>query len=43
MDATAASMCKDNGLPLLVFNLAEPGNIVAAVKGEKVGTLVIAE
>ena len=43
MDATAASMCKDNGLPLLVFNLAEPSNIVAAVKGEKVGTLVIAE
>ncbi len=43
MDATAASMCKDNGLPLLVFNLADPHNIVAAVTGEKIGTLVVAE
>ena len=43
MDATAASMCKDNGLPLLVFNLADPHNIIAAVKGENVGTLVVAE
>ena len=43
MDSTAASMCKDNGLPLLVFNLAEPRNIVAAVAGEKIGTLVVAE
>lgn len=41
MDATAASMCKDNGLPLLVFNLADPQNIVRAVAGEKVGTLVL--
>ena len=43
MDATAASLCKDNGLPLLVFNLADPHNIVAAVRGEKVGTLVLPE
>ena len=43
MDSTAASMCKDNELPLLVFNLAEPRNIVAAVAGEKIGTLVVAE
>lgn len=43
MDATAASMCKDNGLPLLVFNLADPQNIVAAVKGDNVGTLVLPE
>ena len=43
MDSTAASMCKDNGLPLLVFNLTEPRNIVAAVAGEKIGTLVVAE
>ncbi len=41
MDATAASMCKDNGLPLLVFNLADPQNIVRAVAGENVGTLVL--
>ena len=43
MDATAASMCKDNGLPLLVFNLANPDNIVSAVKGENIGTLVLPE
>lgn len=43
MDATAASMCKDNGLPLLVFNLADPENIVKAVRGEQVGTLVLPE
>ncbi len=41
MDATAASMCKDNGLPLLVFNLADPENIVKAVRGDQVGTLVL--
>lgn len=43
MDATAASMCKDNGLPLLVFNLADPENIVKAVRGDQVGTLVLPE
>lgn len=43
MDATAASMCKDNGLPLLVFNLADPQNIVAAVEGKNIGTLVLPE
>ncbi len=43
MDSTAASMCKDNKLPLLVFNLADPENIVRAVKGESIGTLVISE
>ncbi|MEG2597108.1 MAG: UMP kinase [Oscillospiraceae bacterium] len=43
MDSTAASMCKDNNLPLLVFNLTPPENIVAALKGEKVGTLVTPE
>lgn len=43
MDSTTASMCKDNGLPMLVFNLKQPQNIVAAVKGEEVGTVVIPE
>ncbi len=43
MDSTAASMCKDNGLPLLVFNLADPQNIVKAVRGDQVGTLVLPE
>ncbi|HKM32027.1 MAG TPA: UMP kinase [Oscillospiraceae bacterium] len=40
MDATAASMCQDNNLPILVFDLGEPDNIYKAVMGEKIGTLV---
>lgn len=40
MDSTAASLCKDNGLELIVFNMNTEGNIVRAVKGEKIGTLV---
>lgn len=40
MDSTAAAMCRDNNIPVLVFNLSHPENIVSAVKGEKVGTLV---
>jgi uridylate kinase len=40
MDSTAASLCRDNNIPILVFNLDNPRNIVAAVCGEKVGTLV---
>lgn len=40
MDATAVSLCMDNRLPLLVFKLMEPGNLLKAVKGEKIGTLV---
>ncbi len=41
MDSTAASMCKDNNIPILVFNLEDPDNIVRAANGEKVGTLVV--
>lgn len=40
MDSTAATLCKDNRLPLLVFNLNDPHNIVRAVCGEDIGTLV---
>ncbi len=40
MDSTAATLCKDNGLPLLVFNLEDPQNIVRAVSGEAIGTIV---
>ncbi len=40
MDATAASLCRDNGISILVFNLSDPENIVRAVKGENVGTVV---
>lgn len=40
MDSTATALCKDNNIPLLVFAISEPENIVKAVKGEKVGTIV---
>lgn len=42
MDATAISLCMDNKLPILVFNLKTPGNIRRVVMGETVGTLVTA-
>ncbi len=41
MDSTAASMCKDNNIPILVFDLKRPDNIYDACFGKKVGTLVI--
>ena len=40
MDSTAASLCRDNKIPILVFNLKNPRNIIAAVCGEKIGTIV---
>lgn len=40
MDSTAISLCKDNSLPILVFDLTQEGNIERAVNGEKLGTLV---
>lgn len=40
MDSTAASMCRDNNMPILVFGLNDPVNIVRGVKGERIGTLV---
>ena len=40
MDSTAIAMCRDNNMPLLVFGIADPENIVRAVKGEKIGTVV---
>ncbi len=39
-DATAISLCRDNRMPIIVFNLLEEGNIARAVRGEKIGTLV---
>lgn len=39
-DATAFSLCMDNNMPILVFNLLLEGNIARAVRGEKIGTLV---
>src|SRR5580765_4396640 len=42
MDATAISLCMDNRLPIVVFNLRTPGNIKRAIIGEPVGSLVTA-
>ena len=40
MDSTAASLCRDNRISILVFNLEDPQNIVRALKGEAIGTVV---
>ena len=40
MDSTATSLCKDNQIPLIVFGIDEPENMVKIVKGEKIGTTV---
>jgi uridylate kinase len=40
MDSTAIALCKDNNLPILVFNLSVPNNIKRALMGESIGTLV---
>lgn len=40
MDSTAISLCMDNKLPILTFDLTKPGNILKAVKGQSIGTLV---
>ncbi len=43
MDSTAISLCMDNDMPILVLNLWEPGDLMAAIRGEHVGTLVTRE
>ncbi len=40
MDSTAFSLCKDNDMPIIVFNLEEPDNIIKVVNGEDIGTTV---
>ena len=40
MDSTAASMCKDNNIPVIVFSIEDPNNIVRVVQGEHIGTIV---
>jgi uridylate kinase len=40
MDSTAITMCKEHGLPIVVFNITTHGNIVKAVQGQRIGTLV---
>jgi uridylate kinase len=43
MDSTAISLCRDNQLPILVFNMTKPGNIRRVLLGEPLGTLVLEE
>jgi uridylate kinase len=40
MDSTAISLCRDNSLPIVVFDFTKPGNILRAVCGEEIGTMV---
>ena len=40
MDSTAASLCRDNNIAIHVFALADEGNVMKAVCGEKIGTIV---
>ncbi len=40
MDATSAALCRDNNMPVLVFSLDDPDNIVKAITGENIGTVV---
>jgi uridylate kinase len=40
LDATAVAMCRENQLPMIVFNLNEPGNIMRAATGEPTGTMI---
>lgn len=41
MDSTAASLCRDNNIPIHVFGLAESGNVLKAIYGENIGTIII--
>jgi uridylate kinase len=43
MDATATSLCMDNNLPIIVFDLTTPGNIKKVIRGEEIGTIVQGE
>jgi uridylate kinase len=43
MDSTAISLCRDNKLPILVFNMTKPGNIRRVLLGEPLGTMVLEE
>jgi len=43
MDATAASLCMENGIPVVIFSIYEPGNIKKAVLGENIGTFIGSE
>ena len=40
MDMTAFTLCKENNLPIIVFDMNKPGNLIKLIEGEKVGTLI---
>ena len=40
MDQTAIALCREHDMPILVFNMNTPGNIVAAARGDRIGTLI---
>lgn len=40
MDTTATSLCMDNNIPIIVFNINEPGNLKKVITGETIGTIV---
>ena len=40
MDMTAFTLCKENNLPIIVFDMNKPGNLMKLIEGEKVGTLI---
>jgi uridylate kinase len=40
MDMTAFTLCKENGLPIIVFDMNKPGNLLKIAQGEEVGTLI---
>ena len=40
MDLTATTMCKENHLPIIVFNMDQPGNLIKVILGENIGTIV---
>ncbi len=43
MDLTAITLCKENGMPIIVFNMAKSGNLARIIAGERIGTLVTAD
>jgi uridylate kinase len=43
MDATAFSLCREHGLPIIVFKLFEPGNLRRCIEGAPIGTVVAQE
>jgi uridylate kinase len=40
MDATAIAFCRDNGIPIVVFDMSQPGALHAIVQGQSVGTII---